>query len=206
MSCCTLRCVHTHAELKHAKVEHDACHASLQAGLLFAVLLQLLFGEALSRLLARGPSPFLVCLSAFCLAQAARCLLPTVLAPFSVQGQMDRNQRTFVLALMGLLAVVFALLLSTPGLDVDVAMGARALHDTEAFWAGVGATLGQIGTFVTSGRLPRSGGGVAQEGGDEDAGDAFVNGGADKTEVRVSAVPTHVGLPKCERFAHPARQ
>ena len=150
-SCAAAACGHLHLS------QQETPRSRLQAGLLFAVLLQLLFGETLSRLLARGPSPFLACLSVFCAAQTLRCLLPTVLAPFSVQVQLDRNQRTFVLCLMALLGVVFALLLTTHGLDVDVALGARALRQTEAFWAGVGSTLLEIKGFVTSGRLPQSG-------------------------------------------------
>ena len=143
--------------LLHCMKEHQRCTA-LQAGLLLALLLQLIFGEFLSRTFRRESSPFLACLAAFCLVHVSlRALLPTVLSPISVTGRLERTQTYTVLGMMFVGAAAFAILLPSGWLDVDVRLGASALKEAGAFWAGVGATLTRMGTMVREGNFRDAG-------------------------------------------------
>lgn len=127
---------------------------NVQAGLLLAVLLQLAFGEFLSRVFQREPSPFLACLVAFCLVHVSlRALLPTVMSPMAVTGRLERTQTYTVLALMFISAAAYAIVLPTSWIDVDVPLGARALKETGAFWRGVGGTFARMAEMVHTGSV-----------------------------------------------------
>ena len=163
-----------------------------QASLLLAVTLQLLFGEALSRLFRRDASPFLACLSIFCLLQCAlRALLPTVVAPLAMTGRVQRTQTWAVLAVMLALVVAFTLALPTRWLDVDVQLGARALEATGAFWSKAAGAAAHVVSLVRARRFP-------------DAAEFVGRGGSDAAPVHVEEAVVATGALDASNEGAPA--
>jgi hypothetical protein len=160
----------------------------VQGTLLVTLMLQLLFGEALSRLFARDASPFLFALSCFALAfGVGHAVLPTVLFPISLSGRVQRTQAWAVLVVALALACAYALALSARWLDVDVRGAAAALRDTGAFWAEAGRTVLRVKDLLRTGKLPQASEFVGPAGTGAEAGagggDAIAGGAEDALQL-----------------------